>query len=129
VWITASTPNTRKALMPHRNAPLTETGRLRLVRCVVDSRWPVRRAAERFQVSHTTAVRWPTLYRGAAAAGMPGHHLGHGTPTPLAGQHIRAVTVHPARNCRHARVNLRTGPGRSSALPVGVSAARTTMRV
>jgi hypothetical protein len=52
-----------------------------------------------------------------------GHHLGHGTPVPLAGQHIRAATV-----VRHA-VTLLTGPGRSSALPVGVSAARTTMRV
>ncbi|MFD8267813.1 IS481 family transposase, partial [Streptomyces althioticus] len=30
-----STP-TRKALVPHRNAPLTETGRLRLARCVVE---------------------------------------------------------------------------------------------
>jgi hypothetical protein len=44
--------------MPHRNAPLTETGRLRLARCVVEDGWPARRAAERFQVSHTTAARW-----------------------------------------------------------------------
>ena len=29
--------------MPHRNAPLTETGRLRLARCVVEDGWPVRR--------------------------------------------------------------------------------------
>ncbi|MFJ3173581.1 helix-turn-helix domain-containing protein, partial [Streptomyces roseus] len=49
--------------MVHRNAPLTETGRLRLARCVVDDGWPVRRAAERFQVSHTTAARWATRYR------------------------------------------------------------------
>ncbi|MFF9087910.1 IS481 family transposase, partial [Streptomyces sp. NPDC014991] len=44
--------------MSHRNAPLTPTGRLRLARCVVDDGWPLRRAAERFQVSHTTAARW-----------------------------------------------------------------------
>jgi leucine-zipper of insertion element IS481 len=31
----------------HRNAPLTETGRLRLARCVVEDRWPIRRAANR----------------------------------------------------------------------------------
>ncbi|MFC9650339.1 IS481 family transposase, partial [Streptomyces sp. NPDC056937] len=41
--------------MPHRNAPLTETGRLRLARCVVDDGWALRRAVERFQVSPTTA--------------------------------------------------------------------------
>jgi transposase InsO family protein len=28
----------------HRNAPLSETGRLRLVRCVVEGGWPLRRA-------------------------------------------------------------------------------------
>jgi hypothetical protein len=39
--------------MSDTNAPLSELGRLRLARCVVDGRWPVRRAAERFQV-------WPT---------------------------------------------------------------------
>jgi transposase InsO family protein len=60
----------REALMPHRNAPLTETGRLRLARCVVDDGWPVRRAAERFQVSHTTAARWASRYREQGAAGM-----------------------------------------------------------
>ena len=56
--------------MPHRNAPLTETGRLRLARCVVEDGWPVRRAAERFQVSHTTAARWAARYRQQGAAGM-----------------------------------------------------------
>lgn len=34
------------------------TGRLRLARCVVDDPWPLRRAADRFQVSVTTAARW-----------------------------------------------------------------------
>jgi transposase InsO family protein len=56
--------------MSHRNAPLTELGRLRLARCIVDDGWPVRRAAERFQVSHTTAARWAARYRQAGAAGM-----------------------------------------------------------
>ncbi len=49
--------------MPHRNAPLSELGRLRLARCVVDDGWPLRRAAERFQVSVTTAGRWAARYR------------------------------------------------------------------
>ena len=56
--------------MVHRNAPLSETGRLRLARCVVAEGWPVRRAAERFQVSPTTAARWARRYREQGAAGM-----------------------------------------------------------
>ncbi|KUN13307.1 IS481 family transposase [Streptomyces canus] len=56
--------------MPHRNAPLTETGRLRLARCVVEDGWPLRRAAERFQVSPTTAQRWADRYRQFGEAGM-----------------------------------------------------------
>lgn len=56
--------------MPHANAPLTELGRLRLARCVVDDGWPLRRAAERFQVSATTAARWAARYRQLGAAGM-----------------------------------------------------------
>ncbi len=56
--------------MPHRNAPLSETGRLRLARCVVDEGWPLRRAAERFQVSPTTAKRWADRYCELGEAGM-----------------------------------------------------------
>ncbi|WP_374774525.1 IS481 family transposase [Streptomyces sp. NBC_01310] len=56
--------------MPHRNAPLTETGRLRLARCVVEDGWTHRRAAERFQVSPTTAQRWADRYRTLGDAGM-----------------------------------------------------------
>jgi transposase InsO family protein len=56
--------------MSHRNAPLSETGRLRLARCVVDDGWPLRRAAERFQVSATTAKRWADRYREHGEAGM-----------------------------------------------------------
>ena len=56
--------------MPHPNAPLTETGRLRLARCVVDDGWPLRRAAERFQVAVTTARRWADRYRQHGPAGM-----------------------------------------------------------
>jgi transposase InsO family protein len=44
--------------VPHRNAPLTELGRLRLARVIVDQGWPAARAAERFQVSRTTAQRY-----------------------------------------------------------------------
>ena len=72
--------------MSHRNAPLSETGRLRLARCVVEDGWPLRRAAERFQVSVTTAARWAGRYRAAGSAGMADrssrpHHSPARTPT------------------------------------------------
>ena len=72
--------------MPHRNAPLTETGRLRLAHCVVEDGWPLRRAAERFQVSPTTAKRWADRYRALGEAGMSDrssrpHHSPRRTPT------------------------------------------------
>ena len=56
--------------MPHANAPLTELGRLRLARCVVEDGWPLRRAAERFQVSVSTAARWAGRYRRDGPAAM-----------------------------------------------------------
>ena len=56
--------------MVHGNAPLAPAGRLRLARCVVDDGWPLRRAAERFSVSVTTAARWAGRYRQQGAAGM-----------------------------------------------------------
>ena len=49
--------------MSHRNAPLSELGRLRLAQCVVDDGWSLRRAAERFQVAVPTAARWAKRYR------------------------------------------------------------------
>jgi transposase InsO family protein len=54
----------------HANASLSPSGRLRLARCVVDQGWSLRRAAERFQVSPTTAQRWAGRYRELGAAGM-----------------------------------------------------------
>jgi transposase InsO family protein len=56
--------------MSHRNAPLTPTGRLRLARCIVDEEWPLRRAADRYRVSVTTAQRWARRYRAHGEAGM-----------------------------------------------------------
>ena len=55
--------------MPHRNAPLTETGRLRLARCIVEHGWPIARAAQRFQVARTTATKWADRYRDPARPG------------------------------------------------------------
>jgi transposase InsO family protein len=91
--------------MSRRNAPLTETGRLRLARCVVEDGWPVRRAAERFQVSHTTAARRAARYQESGAAGMADRSSRpHRSPARL-----------PARTERRIiklRVTARLGPAR-----------------
>ena len=83
--------------MVHRNAPLSETGRLRLARCVVEDCWPLRRAAERFQVSATTAGRWAGRYR--AGRGRDGRSVltSASQPTPYADTHgARIIKV---RSC------------------------------
>jgi transposase InsO family protein len=87
----------------HRNAPLSELGRLRLARCVVEQGWPPARAAERFQVSRPTVQRWAQRYRDQGPAGMTDrssrpHHCPRRTPTPL----VRKVV--------HLRCKQRLGP-------------------
>jgi transposase InsO family protein len=91
--------------MSHRNAPLTETGRLRLARCIVDDGWPVRRAAERFQVSHTTAARWAARYRQSGAAGMADRSS---RPHRCPGQ----LPLRTERRIIKLRVTRRLGPAR-----------------
>ena len=91
--------------MSHRNAPLSETGRLRLAVCVVEEGWPLRRAAERFQVAVTTAARWASRYRELGPAGMADrssrpHHSPNRTPT------------HTERRIIKVRVLRRWGPAR-----------------
>lgn len=56
--------------MHHANAPLSRTGRLRLAKCVIEDGWPLRRAAERFNVSVTTTRRWAERYRLYGREGM-----------------------------------------------------------
>ena len=80
--------------MVHRNAPLTETGRLRLARCIVDNWWPIARAAERFQVARTTATKWSDRYRELGPAGMADrssrpHHSPRRTPQPIVRKIVR----------------------------------------
>ena len=97
--------------MVHRNAPLTETGRLRLARCVVDDRWPIRRAAERFQVSHTTAARWAARYRQQGAAGMADRSSRpHASPArTLARTERRIVKLRVTKRLGPARIAFRLG--------------------
>jgi transposase InsO family protein len=95
----------KEALVPHRNAPLTETGRLRLARCVVDDHWPLRRAAERFQVSVTCAQRWAHRYRDHGPAGMT-DRSSRPTHSP------RRLPQRRERRIINLRVTRRWGPAR-----------------
>ena len=97
--------------MSHRNAPLSETGRLRLARCVVDDGWPLRRAAERFQVAVTTAARWARRYRELGEAGMVDrssrpHHIPNQTPTRT---ERRIIKVRVLRRWGPARIGCLLG--------------------
>ncbi|MEU2453413.1 IS481 family transposase, partial [Streptomyces sp. NPDC012765] len=70
-----------------------------LARCVVDDGWPVRRAAERFQVSHTTAARWAGRYRALGVAGMSDrtsrpHHQPLRTPAEIEEHVLRLRREH-----------------------------------
>lgn len=108
--------------MVHRNAPLSETGRLRLARCIVDDGWPLRRAAERFQVSVTTAARWRDRYRDEGEAGMADrssrpHHSPNRTPTRT------------ERRIIGVRVTRRWGPARIACLlRLNVSTVHNVLR-
>jgi len=97
--------------VPHRNASLSETGRLRLARCVVDDGWPLRRAAERFQVSPTTAARWASRYRAAGPAGMADrssrpHRSPRRTPTR---RERRIIKLRVTRRWGPARIGYHLG--------------------
>jgi transposase InsO family protein len=95
----------------HANALLTPRGRLLLARCVVDQRWTLRRAAERFQVSATTAARWAGRYREQGAAGMVDrssrpHRSPRRTPTRL---ERRILKVRVIRRWGPARIGFLLG--------------------
>ncbi|GAA4130966.1 hypothetical protein GCM10022416_09260 [Actinomadura keratinilytica] len=101
--------------MPHRNAPLTPTGRLRPARCVVEEGWSLRRAAERFQVSATTAKRWADRYRQLGEAGM------HDRTRPPASQ-----PPPDAAGCRGAGARSAPGAPHRSARPARTGIAPST---
>ena len=74
--------------MSHANAALTPRARLKLARLIVDHRWPIRRAAERYDVSWPTAKRWAERYRDLGEAGMVDrssrpHRSPNKTPQPV----------------------------------------------
>ncbi len=66
---------------------------------MVEDGWPLRRAAERFQVSHTTAARWADRYRQLGEAGMGDrssrpHHQPNRTAAAVEAQVIRLRREH-----------------------------------
>lgn len=97
--------------MVHSNALLTEAGRLRLARCVVDDGWSYRRAAERFQVAVTTVGRWARRYREEGPAGMADrssrpHRSPNRTPTRT---ERRIIKVRVLRRWGPARIGYLLG--------------------
>jgi transposase InsO family protein len=97
--------------VPHANAPLTERGRLRLARCVVDDGWPLRRAADRFQVGVTTAKRWADRYRAEGITGMHDrssrpHRTPSRTPRPV---ERRVLHLRRAKRLGPVRIGWRLG--------------------
>ena len=84
--------------MAHRTAPLSELGRLRLARAIVDQGWPVARTAERFQVSRPTAHRWATRLDVKKLANIPaGVAIGSWAGPPVAA--TARPTAPAARRC------------------------------
>jgi transposase InsO family protein len=96
--------------MAHGNAPLSELGRLKLARFHVESGSSIRAAAERFQVSTTTVVRWAARYRQALEAGrVPSvrdmadvSSRPHRSPSRTRPRIVRRV--------KHLRITRRLGP-------------------
>lgn len=91
--------------MSHANAVLTPKGRLRLAKCVVEDGWPLRRAAERFQVCVTTASRWANRYRELGEAGM-------GDRSSRPARSPRRTPKRRERRIIALRINRRWGPAR-----------------
>ena len=91
--------------MSHANATLTPRGRLLLARCVVEQGWTLRRAAERFQTSATTAARWADRYRELGVVGMVDRpSRPHRSP--------RRTPTRTERRIIKVRVTRRWGPAR-----------------
>lgn len=109
--------------MSHAMAPLSETGRLRLAKCVVDQGWPLRRAAERFGVSVTTARRWAGRYRLHGKAGMTDR-----SSAPK--RSPRRTPTRVERRVLGLRVTRRWGPARIAGrdAPMGCQAALSHWR-
>lgn len=54
----------------HPNAPLTPSGRLRMVTCVIDHGWTIEATADRFQVDAKTVRKWRDRFLAEGATGL-----------------------------------------------------------
>ena len=87
----------------HANAALTPRARLRLARLIVEHKWSIPRAAERYDVSWKTARKWADRYEAEGPAGMVDrssrpHRQPNRTPAPV----VRKIV--------HLRWKQRLGP-------------------
>jgi transposase InsO family protein len=91
--------------MAHRNARLTEFGRLLLVQRITELGWPPAQAAESLGVSRATAYKWLARYRQHGPAGLAdGSSRAHRCPHGLPAAQVRRVLA--------ARRRRRQGPHR-----------------
>jgi transposase InsO family protein len=91
--------------MAHRNARLTEFGRLLLVQRVTELGWPPAQAAESLGVSRATAYKWLGRYRALGQAGLADRpSRPHRCPHALPASQVRRVLA--------ARRRSRQGPHR-----------------
>jgi transposase InsO family protein len=91
--------------MAHRNARLTEFGRLLLVQRVTELGWPAAQAAESLGVSRATAYKWLGRYRSEGRAGLADRpSRPHRRPHALPAAQVRRVLA--------ARRRRRQGPHR-----------------
>jgi len=78
--------------MAHRNARLTEFGRLLLVQRITDLGWPPALAAESLGVSRATAYKWLGRYRAQGRAGLADRpSRPHRCPHALTATQVRRV--------------------------------------
>jgi transposase InsO family protein len=91
--------------MAHRNARLTEFGRLLLVQRITELGWPPAQAAEALGVSRATAYKWLRRYRALGQAGLADRSSRpHRCPHALTAPRVRRVLA--------ARRRHRQGPHR-----------------
>jgi transposase InsO family protein len=91
--------------MAHRNARLTEFGRLLLVQRITELGWPAAQAAESLGVSRATAYKWLARYRAEGPVGLTDRpSRPHRCP--------HALTASPVRRVLVARRRRRQGPHR-----------------
>jgi transposase IS481 family protein len=102
--------------MVHRNARLTEFGRLLLVQRITELGWPPAQAAESLGVSRATAYKWLGRYRSEGPAGLADrssrpHHCPHALP---AAQLHRVLAARRRRRQGPHRLGYHLGMARST---------------